>query len=300
MLGYTERRNLYGSLTVDSSTENLTLGDTLINENEKRILNSHAWPFLQRDATDTTVAAQQFYDLPFNYRKLIGKPTITVGSITYTPNESPNTEFWNRLNSTLDSSDIPQFFFIFNGQIGFYPRPSSNGNTITLPYEIMQKDLSVADFSTGTILTTTNGSTAIVGNAPSWTSALVGKFIKIAADNTAKTGDNEWYEIAAVPSDTTITLSDNYNGTSIASGTTSYIISEMSVLPDGYDVLPIYKSAETYFVSNGEQGKADRYRNQYDELLKQLIEDRGSKLSNLVVPRMGGDDIKNPNLFLGP
>lgn len=299
MLGYTERRNLYGSLTVDTSSENLTLGDTLINEADKRIMNSHAWPFLQKDATTTTVASQQFYDLPFNYRKLISKPTVTSGSITYTPAESPNTEAWNRLNSVSNNSDIPQVFFIFNQQIGFYPLPSTSGNTITIPYEIMQQDLSVADFSTGTIVSITNATTTVTGTGTSWTSALAGKFIQISADNTADTGDNEWYEVASVTSTTVLELSDNYNGSSIASATQAYTISQMSRLPDGYDMLPIYKAVETYFVSNGESGKADSYKNQYDELLKQLVSDRGTKLSNIVMRRDGAiGNIKNPNLFV--
>lgn len=298
MLGYQQRRNLYGTFTVDTSSDNLTLGDTLINEAEKRIINSHAWAFLQRDFTDTTVALQQFYKLPFNYRKLIGKPTITIGSTTYTPEEAPNTEFWNRLNATSgDNSDIPQYFFLFDNEIGFYPTPSTTGNTITLPYEIMQKDLSRADFTTGTITTATNGSTAIVGTGTSWTTALAGRFIKIEADDTADSGDNEWYEITTVTDATNIVLDRTYGGTTIGSATQSYIIAEDSILPDGYDMLPIYKAVENYYVTNGNFGNADRFKIQYDELLAQLIKDRGTKSSNLVVD--GPDrDIKNPNLFI--
>lgn len=298
MLGYTERRNLYGDFTFTTTSDDLILGDTLINEAEKRILNSHAWPFLQRDHLDTTVANQQFYDLPFNYRKLIGKPTVTVSSIQYTPEESPNTEFWNRLNDTTTTkSDIPQYFFIFDGQIGFYPTPSTSGNSIKMPYEIMQKDLSRPDSSTGTIASITNETTTVTGSGTSWTSAFVGRFIKITADDTATSGDNEWYEIASVTSTTVLELVNKYNGTSIAAASQSYIISEMSILPDGYDTLPIYKAAETFHNMNSNPGRADRFKLQYDEMMKQLITDRGTKLSNLVV---GDDDIRfeNPNLFL--
>jgi len=151
MLSFTQRRDLYGKLTRDNSSDNLTLGDTLMNEEEKRVINSRGWDFTQRVFTDTTVANQQFYNLPVNYRRLIGKPTITVGSTTYTPREAPDRETWDILNSTTDKSDIPQFFFIFNRQIGFYPTPSTTSNTITLPVEIQAIDLSIADFTTGTI-----------------------------------------------------------------------------------------------------------------------------------------------------
>jgi len=198
MLSFTQRRDLYGKLTRDNSSDNLTLGDTLMNEEEKRVINSRGWDFTQRVFTDTTVANQQFYNLPVNYRRLIGKPTITVGSTTYTPREAPDRETWDILNSTTDKSDIPQFFFIFNRQIGFYPTPSTTSNTITLPVEIQAIDLSIADFTTGTITSITNGATTLTGSGTSWTAGMAGKFVRIDDDNTADSGDNQWYEVSSV------------------------------------------------------------------------------------------------------
>lgn len=298
MLSYTGRRNLFGKLTNDSSSENLSYGDTLMNEDEKRIMNKGAWPFLQRTTTVDTVASQQFYNLPFNYRKLIGNPTITVGSITYTPIEIPDRATWDRLNSTVDTSDIPQSFFIFNNQIGFYPIPSSSGSTITLPYEIQQKDLNVADYVTGSIVSIANGATTVTGTSTVWTDAFVGRFIKITGDDSTTTGDNEWYEIASVTSNTILELTKAYDGDSIATATQGYTVGQFSVLPDGYDRLPVYKATEIYYIENGDQSKADRFGRLYEGLFVDLTADRGSKTSNLVINDVDDDIIKNPNLFV--
>ena len=41
MLSYTGSRNLYGSLTNNTTATNLTLGDTLINQSIRKITSSH-------------------------------------------------------------------------------------------------------------------------------------------------------------------------------------------------------------------------------------------------------------------
>jgi len=41
MLSYTTGRNLYGSLTNNTTTTNLTLGDTLINQSQRKILSGY-------------------------------------------------------------------------------------------------------------------------------------------------------------------------------------------------------------------------------------------------------------------
>jgi len=229
MLSFTQRRNLYGDLTNDKSSENLTFGDTLMNESEKRIINKRAWDFTQRLFTDLTEVGVQFYPLPVNYRRLIGNPTVTVGSITYTPTEAPDRTSWDRLNSVSTSSDIPQWFFIFNKQIGFYPKPSTASNIITLPIEIQNRDLSIADHITSNIISITNGATTVVGTAPLFTTGMAGRFIRITEDNSSTSGDNQWYEIASVTNATTLELSIAYEGTTIAAASISSLSITMTL-----------------------------------------------------------------------
>lgn len=297
MLSFTTRRDLYGNLTNDTGSDNLSLGDTLMNESEKRVINKRAWDFTQRLFLDVTVANQQFYNLPVNYRRLIGQPTITVGSIKYTPREAPDRATWDNITSVSNTSDIPQIFFIFNNQIGFYPTPSSSANVIELPYEKQSRDLSVADFTTGTVLSITNGATTVEGTgSPTWTSGMAGRFIQISEDNSATSGDNQWYEIASVTDSDTLELVIPYEGTTIASATQGYIIAQMSILPNGYDMIPIYEAAQQYFIKTLEAGKADRYGNLHAALQKDLDRDHGQKTSSVVVEEI--DRLKNPNLFV--
>lgn len=298
MLSYTQRRNLYAKFTRNSTTENLDLGDTLMNQEEKRIINARAWDFTQRTTTRTTVANQQFYNLPVNYKRLIGKPTITVGTTTYVIEEAIDRADWDYLNSVSNSSDIPQYFYIFNKQIGFYPKSSSNGNTITLPYELQSVDLNTADYSTGTIASIANGGTTVEGNSTSWTSGMAGKYIQITSDNTADSGDNSWYEIDSITDADTLELVLPYEGTSISGATQGYNIGQFSQLPDGYEMLPIWKAAEQYWLQNIDIAKSDRFKRLYDELFDVMKEDRLTKTSNLVVDEIGYDKLKNPNLYL--
>lgn len=299
MLSFTTRRDLYGKLTRDASSDNLSLGDTLMNEEEKKIINSRAWDFIQRVFTDTTVASQQFYNLPVNYKKLIGQPTITVGSVTYSPQEAPDRATWDWINSVSFTSDVPQFFYIFNKQIGFFPTPSSSSNTITLPIEIQARDLSIADYTTGTILSVANGATTVEGTgSPAWTSGMAGRFIQISEDNSATSGDNQWYEIASVTDVDTLELVLPYQGTSIAAATQAYKLAQISILPDGYHNLPVYKAAQEYYIQNIEAAKADRFKTLYDDLFRTLISDRGSKTSDVSINDGRNIGIKNPNLYL--
>ena len=297
MLSYTGRRNLYGKLTDDTSTANLSYGDTLMNEYEKRILNKYNLSFLEDTYTGATVASQQFYNLPHNIKKLIASPTITVGTTKYSCAEAPNKRFWDALNDVVQTSDVPQYFFIYEGKVGFYPTPSTSSNVITISYLKTQKDLSVADYVTGSIVSITNAATTVTGTGTTWTGAMAGRYIKITADNSTTTGDGDWYKIASVTSNTVLELVNSYTGTTIAAATQAYTIGQMSAMPDGYDNLPIYHAAFIYWLENGDLNKSDRFKNQRDEMDIQLISDQGNKTTD---PTISDDSIglKNPNLYI--
>lgn len=296
MLSYTTRRNLYGNLTKDKSSSNLDFGDTVMNESEKRTCNKRAWDFTQRLHTDVTVAGQADYNLPVNYRRLIGNPTVTIGGIVYTPAEAPSRLEWDRITSVDNTSDIPQYFYIFNNKIEFYPKPSSSSNTITLPYELQAKALTNADYTNGSIVSITNGATTVTATGTTFTAPMAGRYIRITADDATTSGDGEWYRIASVTSGTVLELAIPYEGTTIAAATQPYTIGQMSVLPDGYDMIPVLDAATKYFIANPEGGKAANYKSEYDDLMKELIQDHGQKTSSVVIEQGGG--IKNPNLYI--
>jgi len=299
MKSFTELRNLYGSLTNNSDSTNLTLGDQLINDNTRLICEARPWYFLEKTKTASTVASQQGYTLPFDYKKLIDV-TVTIGTYKYTPKECPSREYWDYINaSTTSESDTPLYYFVFNGQLNFWPIPSSStSNAITYSYIRAFRNMSVADYTTGTVDAVTG--TTVTGSGTTWASPMAGRYLRIDPTNVAtSSGDGMWYEISTVGSSTSITLSVSYNGTALSSGAAAtYTIGDMPILPEAYQVLPVYRACEFYFSTKTEDlNRAQYFKRLYDEGMAGMIAFYGRKTSNVVI---GSTDfpVQNPNSYI--
>src|SRR4051812_35032235 len=97
MKSYTEGRNLYGSLTKNTDTANLTLGDQRANDYYRRILNKRDWPFVHRLRTATTVASTQFVNLPYDIEQ-VESIFVTVSTTRYVPKLITSREEWDIIN----------------------------------------------------------------------------------------------------------------------------------------------------------------------------------------------------------
>jgi hypothetical protein len=224
---------------------------------------------------------------------------VTISNIKYIPRECPDRDTWNRLNeSTATTSDIPEWYYETEGQIGFYPKFSSSGNTITIEYELKRKNLSISDYTTGTITSIANGATTVTGSGTTWTSKMNGFWICITDSATANTGDGVWYQIDTVNSTTELSLLKPYEGLSISVGTAAYTIGQCSLLPEDFQILPIWMACQIYFTSvHPDSTKSQLYKNLYNEGIKRLedaFSDKGS--SPVIEDRQGVQP--NPNLFL--
>ena len=295
MQTFTSRRNLFGSLANDSSTATLTLADTLINICEKKI--NKKFNFLEDTATITSVDSQQFYDLPNDFGRFKNLYT-TSGTTNYYPKLITSREEWDKINATTSTeSDVPQYIYIFNGQIGFYPTFASDSLDSTLTYHIKYKDLTVADYTTGTITTLANGSGAVVGDSTVWTAAMIGRWFQISE---AQGGDGYWYKIASFTDATHITLDKNYEGTSIAAATATYTIGQTSLLPEDYQVLPVFEALEIFFTSiKPDANKAMLYKTKSREFRKDMMSDYGSITVSPEVPTTDGKVINVNNYAAG-
>jgi hypothetical protein len=118
-----------------------------------------------------------------------------------------------------------------------------------------------------------------VGNAPTWTSAMVGRYLKI-------TGDGDWYEIADIPTATTMTLAREYAGEAIVAGTTAYTIGEMSLLPEDSQDLPLQFAMWMYYRTKKDLQSANDYKASWLEGLQEL---RGA--SNLTTSGLIGEEV---------
>jgi len=374
MLSYTQRRNLFGTLSNNTSTAVLTLADTLINIEEKRILSSRQWSFLEKtfsmttgDTITVTVASPAVftcstYNFSVNdvvyftttgalptgltastpyyvistglsgntfevsatqggsavnttgtqsgthsvitrYKTLpqyidrISSLYVQVGTYNYSPKEAPDKTTWDRLNMVSVTSDIPWWWFNYNGQLGIYPRPSTATNSITINSKRLAKDLSVADYTTGTITTTSN--TTVTGSGTSWTSQMAGRWLRITDADTVGTGDGYWYQILSVASTTSLTLAKSYAGTAISTGSAAYTISQCSLMPEQYQDLPIYGALRTYFTSvDPDAGKAGLYGGMYDQMYKTMEDDYTVKNQSCVINDGTEERFPNPNNFI--
>lgn len=296
MLSYTARRNLAGSLCNNSSVETLALFDSLMNSAEKRIISAKDWPFLWKQYILTTVASQQAYTLP-PYTQTPQSVYITVGSYRYQPKEISTRTAWDRLNQVSVTSDIPQYYFIYDSQILFFPTPASAGNTITFNARRIAKDLTIADYTTATITSITLGGTTVTGSGTSWTAQMAGRFIRINDSDTANTGDGFWYEIASVASATSLTLTRNYGGTSISGGSATYTIGQCSLIPEPHNQLPIFEALKLYFTSTDPNpAKAKMYAEMAKDSYDMMFRDYTSK-ADVVLDNGRGYPSRNWNIY---
>ena len=297
-LSYTGERSLYGILSDDSSTANLNIGTTLMNECRRQILSSRRWRFLEKSKTLSTVASQQAYDLPSDLAWLAGL-TVTISTSVYRPIEIHSREEWDRINLSSSSSDIPEYFFIFNKQLLLYPTPATSiSNAISFIYGRKQKDLSIADYSTGTIVSIANGASAVVGSGTSWTAKMANRWIRFTDSDTANTGDGEWYEIASVESATALTLDCLYGGISIAAGSAAYTLAQLPLLPEAYQMLPLYKALVHYFSSmKPDTTKSKLYNDMYVNLFSEMEASEAGKSDSVVLNPGRERSFTNPNNF---
>lgn len=283
MLTFTQGRNLYGQLTLNNSSDNLSFGDTMINEGIRAMLGSIPWPFLEKTGTETTVAAQQAYKLPGDLYRLIDV-FIQVGTMKYNPTQVTSFDDWNRLNNPAGiQNDTATYFFVIQNNLYFWPTPASSSNTITYSYLVQNRDLSLADYTTGTIVTATNGSRTITGSGTSWAAGMAGMWIKITPTTAANGGDGLWYQVDTVDSATQITLVREYAGTSISAGSAAYTLGDCSPIPEKYQRGPVYFAAAEYFRKNNDMGRAEYFQRMYDDTLRGLTEDEATKTTSNVV-----------------
>lgn len=295
MKSFTTLQNLANSLSQNTNSVNATLMAQMISDAQRYLIEKY---FSNESSTTiVTVSQQQFYSLPFDYSKL-KTGTITVGQLRWNPTEILSRADWDSLNVFPYYSDIPNNYFIYNGQMGFWPIPSSNGNTITFNYKRRVTDLSITDYSTGTVAVT-NGSATVTGT----TTGFLANYLPVAGSVlnlnlwikvTPPSGDGNWYQISSITSATVLTLVNTYQGGTTAGA--SYVIGQMPVLLEDYHDLLVYRPLMIYFSSiNPQPQKAQEFKTLYDEGIAMMNNYIGSKALN--VNLRGKINTINPNSY---
>lgn len=370
MKTFTTLKNLYGSLSNNTSTANLTLGGQLINDQHRYLLQKYfdnersvqtttvgamdltttavmaaadvsatltaVWAYptvtqltnfsnsdqrsvlftngsaaiswtggLSDSATvDITTVGVQDYLIPANVSKIIND-TITIGQLRFTPVEVKTRTEWDLINTLPYTSDIPQYYFIYNSprgnNLGIWPIPSTTGNILTFNYKTRVADLTFADFSTGTVATTA-GAIAVTGSSTTWNT--VGTFptnvdisyFNLCLNITPPKGDGVWYNISKFTSDTALTLANPIVNINVTSGD-AYTIGQIPILSEDFHDMLVYGALMTYYSSiNPDKAKFAQFKALYDARLQLLAEYAGVKAVNMDLEE--SPQFTNPNLFL--
>ena len=267
---YSDTQEMVG----DDDATTLTLIKRWVNIGAKRfgaVLNRE-WRNSYK--TFSLVADQQYYQMPEDCLK-ITSVTVDVGSVKYTPKLVEDEDTWNKLNMRSSSSTHPEFYYVRgNDEFGFYPIPSAaDTDAGTINYERKMRDMSQADYTTGTI-TLTNDSAAVVGVDTVFTALMVGRWLK-ASDAS---GDGMWYKIASFTDTTHITLEQTYAG-STASGL-SYSLGEVPDIPEEYHESLIDYACYRWFLRNKDRQYAQDYKVLYESAIQECRERYGSKTSS--------------------
>lgn len=250
-------------------------------------------------ATINTVGVGS-YPIPANVSK-IKNNTITVGQLVYTPAPVQTIQEWSLLTALPYTSDIPNYFYIYQNQVMFWPIPSSSGNLISFNYKGRVPNFSYANYSTGTVAGSA-GSNQITGTTTSWNTTggyalnadltFANLFLRITPPN----GDGFWYPIQRFTSDTALQLNlPIVNAPNLVGA--SYVIGQFPLLQEDFHDMIVYGALMVYFGTIKKD--PDQYKI-FDALYQgklQLLEAyAGTKSVNV---DLGSQPTPaNPNLFL--
>lgn len=246
--------------------------DTSLNDSIRTICNLEGGKlrFLEATKDMYTVANQETYQIPNNFRKLIdlyvySDNGLSTKSTIYSPEMVFDPTKWKLiLQYRLGTQDVPYFTYVENTTYKIQPIPATTGQLIRLRGRLQTRNLTIADYTTGTIVSVANGDTAVVGASTVWTADMVGRYVQITETTAANGGDGFWYQIGAFIDATHLTLLKPYEGNSISTGSAAYIIGQCSVIPEAYDVGVVYRSSALYWQNQNDLVRSKSYWLQYD------------------------------------
>lgn len=289
MLTWSGMLTLYQALTDNSSTENQSVGGVLMNESIRYYCsqNSGKWWFLEQVTTQATVANQQAYILPQRTRKIVDL-YVNVGSNVYSPVGVEDPHVWKRvLQSQLGTGDRTLFYYRQGNRVLLAPTPGSDGNTLTIRVRKNIADLSIADYTTGTVTMTQDDET-VAGSGTTFTEAMEGRFIR------ATSGDYQWYEIADYTSATALELLQPYEGVTVAGS--AFTLGQVSPLPEAYQELPVFRAASHYWLKDGDRTRADMFLERADILFDAMKQEANEKEEGAYMYPINDLIFRDPNI----
>jgi len=280
---------------------------------------SISWTGGLSDSATTAISSVgvQKYAIPAMISK-VKDNFIQVGQLKYVPAPIQSRQDWDNLNFLPYTSDIVNYFFIYNGYVEFFPIPSTTGNLIQFNYKARVPDFSFIygdtsggawtaggtayDYQKGTITPPSIGATAVTGASTAWNTtggfplnvdvSYFNLFLRI----TPPKGDGFWYPIYQFNSDTTLTLATPIVNQPTTAAGASYTIAQMPLLQEDFHDMIIHGALKIYFTSLvKDTNKFKMFDALYKERLELLEDYAGTKSVN--VDLGATPNMVNPNLF---
>lgn len=239
---------------------------------EWQLYNQHyCWRSLQANIDLTTVASQQYLDIPSDMGLI-----YSVRQTSHTPYRkltyiAPQKFHFVVPQPTLYAKTKPTHYSLWGGKFWLFPIPD-DAYTLTVYYYKRPTTLKV--YSTGTAAVS---GTAVTGTNTAFkdnNNVTSGMYFTFQADTDGIS--YAWTKISSVNSNTSLTLESSYGG---ATSSGSYICSSEPVFPAEFDLVLIYYAAIIECGRNRElQGMTKFLTDQYNATLAGLIN------SQLIVP----------------
>ncbi len=267
----------------------------------------------------STVGVQK-YAIPAVISK-IKNNTISIGQLKYVPAPVETRQEWDLLNFLPYTSNIVNYFFIYNGFVEFFPIPSSTGNIIQFNYKARIPDFSSAflfssaagaafsagatafDYQKGTLSGIAAGSTSITGVSSAWNStggfplntdvSYYNLFLVI----NAPYGEGIWYPISQFNSDTSLTLATPIiNAPSATAANAFYSIAQLPILSEDFHDMLVDGALMRYYTNIKKDAEAFKMHDESYKTRLALLENyAGTKTIN--VDLGSSPQLLNPNLF---
>lgn len=305
---------LTGGLSIGAVSATLTVswayptGSQLVNfsDQEQRTVlftNGSAavtWSGGLTGAVTTAISTYGFqaYNIPANISK-IKNDTINVGQLRFVPAPIQTRGEWDLINFLPYNSDIPNYYFIYNGQLLVWPIPSTTGNIITFNYKARVPDLNIADYITGTLSGIVAGSTSLTGIGTMWSSVAPLNtdltYLNIQIKITPPSGDGIWYPVSMFTSDTTLVLGVPIV-TAPSATASAYTLGQLPLLSEDFHDMLVHGALMTYFSSiKKDEGQFKLFQTMYTERLGLLEDYAGTKSVNVDLGAQ--PQFSNPNLY---
>lgn len=270
-------QQMTGVLATDTISSALLM--QFFNDSRRTVagIRGGTWAWLEHEDVGETTADQNYVYIPNDFRKVTAiRVVVSSGSsaTVYLPVEICDIKKWQVvLASRLGSNQYPYFAYQQGEKILFSPIPSEDGVEVffTGPRKIV--DLNQVDYTTGTIVSVALGSNEVVGSGTSWTTGMVGRYIRITSTAAANGGDGEWYEVGGLSDATHLTLVKNYQGASITAGSAAYILGQVTYEPETWQMAPIYRALALYWGFKENTVLAKQYWMSYDGGQEQGLRD---------------------------